>query len=107
MIVSGGENVLPAEVEEVLLRHPDVADAAVVGRADPEWQEAVVAVVVLRDGAADGPRALGDQCARVAGRLQGPEARRVRRRAAADGLGQAPAPRAAVSWKEEVMETRA
>ena len=50
VIVSGGENVLPVEVEEVLLRHPQVLDAAAVGRADPEWQEAVTAVVVLRDG---------------------------------------------------------
>jgi len=50
VIVTGGENVLPAEVEEVLLRHPQVLDAAAVGRADPEWQEAVTAVVVLRDG---------------------------------------------------------
>ncbi len=50
MIVTGGENVIPAEIEEVLLRHPDVLDAAAVGRTDSEWQEAVAAVVVLRDG---------------------------------------------------------
>jgi O-succinylbenzoic acid--CoA ligase len=47
-IVSGGENVAPAEVEEVLKRHPAVADAAVFGRAHPEWGEAVTARVVLR-----------------------------------------------------------
>jgi O-succinylbenzoic acid--CoA ligase len=51
MIVSGGEKVVPAEVEQVLLRHPQVADAAVIGREDPEWQQAVTAVVVLRDDA--------------------------------------------------------
>jgi O-succinylbenzoic acid--CoA ligase len=51
VIVTGGESVLPTEVEEALLRHPDVADAAAVGRADSEWQEAVTAVVVLRDDA--------------------------------------------------------
>jgi o-succinylbenzoate---CoA ligase len=49
-IVSGGENVAPAEVEAVLLSHPDVADAGVFARADPEWGEAVVAAVVARDG---------------------------------------------------------
>jgi O-succinylbenzoic acid--CoA ligase len=63
LIVSGGENVLPGEVEEVLLRHPDVADAAAVGRADAEWQEAVEAVVVLRDGAATGAAELRRHCA--------------------------------------------
>jgi O-succinylbenzoic acid--CoA ligase len=47
-IVSGGENVAPAEVEAALLAHPAVADAGVFGRPDPEWGEAVTASVVLR-----------------------------------------------------------
>jgi acyl-CoA synthetase (AMP-forming)/AMP-acid ligase II len=63
VIVSGGENVLPAEVEEVLLRHPQVADAAAVGRADAEWQEAVTAVVVPRPGAAIDTEELRRHCA--------------------------------------------
>lgn len=63
MIVSGGENVAPAEVERVLLRHPEVADAAVVGREDPEWQQAVTAVVVLRGGSEATPDDLRRHCA--------------------------------------------
>jgi o-succinylbenzoate---CoA ligase len=63
MIVSGGENVVPAEVEQVLLRHPEVADAAVVGREDPEWQQAVTAIVVLEDGSGATPDELRRHCA--------------------------------------------
>ncbi|HEX3690940.1 MAG TPA: AMP-binding protein [Solirubrobacteraceae bacterium] len=62
-IVSGGENVAPAEVESVLLEHPGVVDAAVFGRADPEWGEAVVAQVVLADGTEIGAEALRIHCA--------------------------------------------
>jgi O-succinylbenzoic acid--CoA ligase len=47
LIVTGGENVAPLEVEQALLSHPAVADAAVTGIADPQWGEAVVAFVVL------------------------------------------------------------
>lgn len=51
MVVTGGENVYPIEVEQVLYRHPDVTDAAVIGLPDQEWGEAVTAFVVRRDGA--------------------------------------------------------
>ena len=63
LIVSGGENVVPAEVEKVLLRHPEVADAAVIGREDPEWQQAVTAVVVLESGSEATPDELRRHCA--------------------------------------------
>jgi O-succinylbenzoic acid--CoA ligase len=63
MIVSGGENVVPSEVEEVLMRHPQVAEAAVIGREDPEWQQAVTAVVVLDNGAEVSPDELRRHCA--------------------------------------------
>ncbi len=49
-IVTGGENVAPAEVEAILLGHPAVVDAGVFARPDGEWGEAVVAAVVLRPG---------------------------------------------------------
>jgi o-succinylbenzoate---CoA ligase len=65
-IVTGGENVMPAEVEAALLQHPAVAEAAVFGRPDPEWGEAVTAAVVLRAPAE--PADLRAHCAtRLAG----------------------------------------
>jgi o-succinylbenzoate---CoA ligase len=62
VIVSGGENVSPEEVEQVLCAHPDVADAGVTGREDPEWQQAVIAAVVLREGAKTSNSELRDFC---------------------------------------------
>lgn len=50
LIKPGGENVYPAEVEKVLLRHEAVAEASVIGVPDPEWGEAVKAVCVLKEG---------------------------------------------------------
>lgn len=52
MIVSGGENVYPRVVEEVLFQHPAIADAAVIGVPDDRWGEAVKALVVVRQGMA-------------------------------------------------------
>ena len=50
MIISGGSNIYPREIEEVLLRHPDVVEASVVGRSHPDWGEEVVAFLVARRG---------------------------------------------------------
>lgn len=62
-IVTGGENVAPAEVEALLEEHPAVAEAAVFGRPDPEWGEAVIASVVLREGVSASVRELQRHCA--------------------------------------------
>ncbi len=55
LIISGGMNIYPREVEEALLRHPAVREVSVVGRADPEWGEAVFAFVVASDATAPPP----------------------------------------------------
>jgi acyl-CoA synthetase (AMP-forming)/AMP-acid ligase II len=56
VIVRGGENMSPGEIEDVLLQHPAVAEAGVTGVPDDEWGEAVAAAVVLKEGATtDGP----------------------------------------------------
>ncbi|MEO7706044.1 MAG: AMP-binding protein, partial [Thermoflexales bacterium] len=62
MIISGGENIYPAEVESVLHGHPDVAEAAVVGVPDPKWGEVGRAYIVPRPGAAPEPDALITFC---------------------------------------------
>ena len=83
MYISGGENVYPAEVENVLHAHPGVSQAAVVGAPDPQWGEAGIAFVVLIPGGRDDPGRAARVVPRTPGRLQGARAGRVRRRAAA------------------------
>src|SRR6266478_3179617 len=68
MIISGGVNIYPAEVEAVLHAHPAVADAAVIGVPDDQWGESVKAIVQLRPGASATPEELIAFCdARIAG----------------------------------------
>ena len=68
MIVSGGENVYPAEVEHVLIEHPSIADVAVIGVPDERWGEAVKACVVATpDGVVDEAELLAFCRARLAG----------------------------------------
>ena len=74
LIVTGGENVMPAEVEAVLLEDPRVADAAVFGRPDPEWGSAVVAHVVAAPGAPPDPAELRERCAAALARFKVPKA---------------------------------
>ena len=50
MIISGGENVYPAEVESALMRHPAIAEVAVIGEPDEQWGETVVAIAALKAG---------------------------------------------------------
>jgi O-succinylbenzoic acid--CoA ligase len=72
-IVTGGENVSPAEVEGTLLVHPEVIDAGVFGRPDPEWGEAIVAAVVLRAGSSVPPNELRAFCADHMARFKVPK----------------------------------
>jgi len=57
-IIRGGENIAPAELEDVLIEHPEVREVAVVGVDDPQWGQAIVAVVVPAEGAAPDPEQL-------------------------------------------------
>jgi acyl-CoA synthetase (AMP-forming)/AMP-acid ligase II len=62
MIISGGSNIYPREIEDVLNLHPSVAECSVVGRPHPEWGEEVVAFVVARPGRPPTPAELDRLC---------------------------------------------
>ncbi|RME13879.1 MAG: long-chain fatty acid--CoA ligase [Alphaproteobacteria bacterium] len=74
VIISGGSNIYPREVEEVLLTHPAVREVAVVGKPDPEWGEVVVAFVAPRPGEAVSPDELDALCLERIARFKRPKA---------------------------------
>jgi long-chain acyl-CoA synthetase len=76
LIISGGSNIYPREVEEALLRHPDVNEVSVVGRAHPEWGEEVVAFVVRRVGTVVSERDLDALCLESIARFKRPRSYR-------------------------------
>ena len=69
MVISGGENIYPAEIENLLLQHPLVADCAVLGQADARWGEVVAAVLVLHTAADSGDEWVASLQAFLDGRL--------------------------------------
>ena len=73
LVISGGSNIYPREVEEVLLTAPGVAEVAVVGAPDPEWGEVVVAFVVAQPGAVPSAEALDAHCLAHIARFKRPK----------------------------------
>lgn len=77
MIISGGSNIYPREVEEVLLQHSSLREVAVIGAPNEEWGEIVVAFVVMQDGADLNIEALDAHCLRLIARFKRPKSYRV------------------------------
>jgi len=97
LIISGGFNVFPSDLEAVLRRHPAVADAAVVGMPSPEWGETPVAFVVLREHASHSPQDIRQWTNSQLGKTQ--------RLAALNILGELPRSAIGKVLKRELRET--
>jgi len=72
LIICGGTNIYPREVEEVLLQHPQVSEASVIGRPDREWGEIVVAYIVSSDGSEIDTATLDARCRNEIARFKRP-----------------------------------
>ena len=73
VIISGGANIYPREVEEVLLQHPAIQEASVVGKVDAEWGEVVVACLVTRPEMEATDEALDAHCLSLMARFKRPK----------------------------------
>ncbi len=73
LIISGGSNIYPREIEEVLLTMPGIAEIAVIGRPDPDWGEIAIAYVVLEDGASLDEAAMDAHCLNSLARFKRPK----------------------------------
>jgi long-chain acyl-CoA synthetase len=87
VVISGGYNVYPREVEEVLLGDPSVGDVAVIGVPDPEWGECVVAYLVAKPGAQIDESALDRRCLDSIARHKRPKSYRVVRQLPRNSAG--------------------
>jgi len=73
LIISGGSNIYPREIEEVLLRHPHVREVAVIGTPDAQWGEAAVAVIVAAPGTHPATAELDEHCLQYVARFKRPK----------------------------------
>ena len=90
LVIRGGYNVYPREIEEVLYAHPAILEAAVIGKPDERLGEEVVAVVALREGASVSAEEIIAYCPGAAGGLQVPAGDPLHGRTAQGSLGQDP-----------------
>jgi acyl-CoA synthetase (AMP-forming)/AMP-acid ligase II len=95
LIIKGGENIAPREIDEALLKHPAVLEAAAVGIPDPDYGQEILACVVLKPGAACSEEELARALPRRARPVQDTEALPFRRRAAERAFRESAAPQAA------------